>query len=200
LHLLLEGGVGGVLDRLHADGESGFDVFEFVIEEEDVCRCGVEAFGGVEVDGGLGFGKVQVVGPGVVGEFVDPAIAGAEAGLHGAGHVGEDAGGEASLLKGVRPGEHRRIEGGPVIDVCGDESGKLLGGEDSVGGRSGVVPEGFGGEVASVVGVAMRPVARVELFFAESGDGEHAGPGGGIGWAGEDHAVVEEDCFYWSHG
>jgi hypothetical protein len=31
----------------------------------------------------------------------------------------------------------------------------------------------------------------VELFFAEVRDGEHAGPGCGVGWCGEDHAVVE---------
>ena len=46
----------------------------------------------------------------------------------------------------------------------------------------------------------MGPVATVELFFAEVGDGEHADPGGGVGCSGEDHAVVEEDCVYWSHG
>ena len=51
-----------------------------------------------------------------------------------------------------------------------------------MGGGGGLVPEGFGGEVASIVGVAMGPVAAVELFFAEVGDGEHAGPGRGVGW------------------
>jgi hypothetical protein len=39
----------------------------------------------------------------------------------------------------------------------------------------------------------------MEDFFAETCDGEHALPGGGVGWAGEDHSVVEEDCFDWSH-
>jgi hypothetical protein len=104
------------------------------------------------------------------------------------------------LLKTARPGEHRRVEGGPVVDVCGDEGGELIGCEDGVGGGCGAIPEGFGGEVASVVGVAMGPVAAVELFIAEVRDGEHVGPGGGVGRGGEDHAVVEEDCFYLSHG
>ena len=188
------------MDGLHADGEGGFDVFRAVVEEEDVCGRGLEAFGRVEVDGGFGFGEIDGVRPGVVGEFVDPGVAGAEARLHGAGHVGEDAGGDARLLKTARPGEHEWVEGGPLVDVGCDESGELLGCEDRVGGGGGVVPERFGGEVAPIVGVAMGPVATVELFFAEVGEGEHAGPGGGVGWSGEDHAVVEENCFYWSHG
>ena len=61
------------------------------------------------------------------------------------------------------------------------------------------MPVGFGGEVAAVVGVAVGPVPAVEVLFAEAGDGAHAGPGGGVGWAGENHAVVEEDCFYLRH-
>jgi len=61
------------------------------------------------------------------------------------------------------------------------------------------VPEGFGVEVAAVVGVTVGPVLAVEDFFVETGDGEHALPGGGVGWAGEDHAVVEEDCFDGGH-
>ena len=52
---------------------------------------------------------------------------------------------------------------------------------------------------AAIVGVAVGPVFAVEEFFAEAGDGAHAGPCGGVGWAGEDHAVVEEDCLDWSH-
>jgi hypothetical protein len=43
------------------------------------------------------------------------------------------------------------------------------------------------------------PVLALEEVFAEVGDGAEASPGGGIGWAGEDHAVVEEDCFYLRH-
>ena len=61
------------------------------------------------------------------------------------------------------------------------------------------MPEGFGVEVAAVVGVTVGPVLAVEDFFVETGDGEHALPGGGVGWAGEDHAVVEEDCFDGGH-
>src|ERR1700735_244136 len=46
----------------------------------------------------------------------------------------------------------------------------------------------------------MGPVATIKLLFVETGDRAHASPGGGIGWPGEDHAVVKEDCFYLSHG
>ena len=45
----------------------------------------------------------------------------------------------------------------------------------------------------------MGPVFVVEEIFAEAGEGAQTGPGGGIGWTGEDQAVVEEDCFYGSH-
>ncbi len=61
------------------------------------------------------------------------------------------------------------------------------------------VPEGLGVEVAAVVGVAVGPVLAVEELFAEAGDGAHALPGAGVGCAGEDHAVVEEDCFDGGH-
>ena len=101
------------MDGLHADGEGGFDVFGAVVEEEDVCGRGLEAFGGVEVDGGFGFGEVEGVGPGVVVEGFDPGVAGAEAGLHGVGHVGEDAGGDAGSLETLCPVEHGWVEGGP---------------------------------------------------------------------------------------
>ena len=109
MHLLLECGVGGVVDGLHADGEGGFDVFGFVIEEEDVCDWGAEAFGGVEVDGGLGFGEVETVGPCVVIEGFDPLVTRSEAGLHGIGHIGEDSGGDAGSLKALHPVEHGEV-------------------------------------------------------------------------------------------
>ena len=110
MHLLLEGGVSGVLDGLHADGEGGFDVFGSVVDEEDVGGWGAETFGGVEVDGGFGLGEIEGVGPGVVVEGVDPGVAGAEACLHGVGHVGEDAGADAGALEALGPVEHGGIE------------------------------------------------------------------------------------------
>ena len=45
----------------------------------------------------------------------------------------------------------------------------------------------------------MGPVLAMERLFGETGDVADAGPCGGIGWAGEDHAVVEEDCVDWVH-
>lgn len=196
---MLERGVRGVENGVHADGDCGFDVFAAVIDEKDVGWRGVETFGSVKIDGGFGFGEVYRVRPGMVGEVVDPAMAGAEAGLHWAGHIGEDAGGDSGVLKVECPGEHRRVDGGPVVDVGGDERGELIGCEDGMGGSSGLVPEVFGGEIAAVVGVTMGPVAAMKLFFGETAECTHTIPGGGIGWAGEDHSVVEEDCFYLSH-
>ncbi len=61
------------------------------------------------------------------------------------------------------------------------------------------MPEGLGVEVAAVVGVTVGPVLAMEKLIAETGDGEHALAGGGVGLAGEDESVVEEDCFDWSH-
>ena len=46
----------GVEDGLHAGGLRGGDVFFAVVDEEDFGGGHVEAFGGVLVDGGVGFG------------------------------------------------------------------------------------------------------------------------------------------------
>jgi hypothetical protein len=139
------------------------------------------------------------VGPGVVVEGVDPGVAGAKACLHGVGHVGQDAGADAGALETLCPFEHGRIELRPQVGVGGDERGELIGGEDDscTGGR--FVPVGVCGEIATVVGAAVGPVLAVQDVFGEAGDFEHADPGGGVGWRGEDHAVVEEDCFYLGH-
>ncbi len=56
MHFTLEGGVVGVLDGLHACGEGGFDVVGAVVDEEDLSGRNAEAFGGMVVDGGFGFG------------------------------------------------------------------------------------------------------------------------------------------------
>ena len=126
--------------------------------------------------------------------------AGDEAGRHGVGHVGEDAGADAGALETLRPVDHGEVELGPEVDVGGDEVGELSRVEGDAGALGGFVPEGFAGEVAAVVGVAVGPVARGGgRLFAEAGDGAHARPGGGVGWAGEDHAVVEEDCLNFVH-
>ena len=61
------------------------------------------------------------------------------------------------------------------------------------------MPEGLGVEVTAVVGVTVCPILAMEELFAETGDREHALPGGGVGWAGEDHSVVEENCFDGRH-
>ena len=109
-HLLFEGVVRGVLDGLHAGGESGGDVFGFVVDEEDIFRGGLKAFDCVAVDGLFGLGEVEGVGPGVMVEGVEPEVLCEEAGGHGVADVGEDAGADAGLLKALREFEHGRVE------------------------------------------------------------------------------------------
>ena len=120
----------GVLDGLHADGQGGGDVFCTVVDEEDVGGWSAEAFGGVEVDGGLGFGEIEGVGPGVVVEFVEPAaVLCEEARFHGVGHVGEDADANTGALETLRPVDHGLIELAPEVGVGGGESVEKSGGE-----------------------------------------------------------------------
>ena len=124
MHLLQEGCVIGVLDDLHAEVEGGGEVFGSVVDEEDVGGWSAEAFGGVEVDGGLGLGEVERVGPGVVVEFVDPfAVLCEQPCGHGVGHVGEDADADAVVLEALCPVDHRWVELSPEIGVGGGELG-----------------------------------------------------------------------------
>ena len=132
-HLLFEDGMGGVLEGLHACGESGGDVFGFVVEEEDVFRWGLKAISCVLIDLRFGLGAIDGVRPGVMVEGLDPCVARAESGFHGIGHVGEDAGADAGALEFVDPGEHGRVESGPEIGVCGDELAELIGSDDDAG-------------------------------------------------------------------
>ena len=134
----------------------------------------------------------------MVVEGFDPGVAGAEAGFHGVGHVGEDAGADAGALERWTQSSMGGLRW-TRVGVGGDEGGELVGGEDDAGACGDFVPVGFAGEVAAVVGVAVGPVFAVEDVFGEAGDGAHPLPGGGVGWGGEDHAVVEEDCLDWSH-
>ena len=55
------------------------------------------------------------------------------------------------------------------------------------------LPVGDGVECAAVVVVAMTPVGGVEGGFFGAEDLLEALPGSRVGWAAEDHAVVEED-------
>jgi len=153
----------------------------------------------VEVDGWLGFGEVESVGPNAMVEGAEPVVSCDEAGGHCVADVGEDAGADAGTLETLRPREHGLVDLRPEVEVGGDELGELSGGEDDACSGGGLVPVGFGGEVASIVGVAVGPVFAVEDVFVEAGDGSDASPGGGVGGRGEDHAVVEEDCFHLSH-
>jgi hypothetical protein len=199
VHLVLEGAMGRVLDGLHAYGQGCGDVFGLVVDEEYVFGGSVEAFDGVEVDGGLRFGEVECVGPGVVIEGVEPVEFCEDAGCHGVGHVGEDAGRNVGALETLCPFEHWGVDLGPEVGVGCDEAGELGGGEDDPCSSGGFVPVGFGGEVAAVVAMAVSPVLAVEYVFGEIGKGANSSPGCWIGRRGEDHTVVEEDCFYRSH-
>jgi len=186
--------VGAVLDRLHAGVVGGFDVFEFVVEEEDVEGRLGEALGGVPVDGGVGLGGVEAVGPGAVIEVIEPGVFAADTKFHGIGHVGKDAGGYAGAMEALGPLGHGEVEVGPEVGVGIEERVEILGGERGEAGfGSDELPICRTGEIATIVSVAMLPVALVEADFFEVRDGAQAGPGGGVGRAGENHAVVEEE-------
>ena len=119
---------------------------------------------------------------------------------HLVAEVGEDAGAHAGLLELVRPGEHGRVDVGPEVVIGGDERGDLGGFEAETGVGGDGEPVLLPGVGAAVVGVARSPVGSVEGGLVEAGEGEHARPDGGRGRAGEDHAEVEEDSLYLSHG
>lgn len=146
------------------------------------------------VDRGIGLGGFEAVGPGAVGKLVEPGVFAEDAGLHGIGHVGEDAGGDAGSVEALRPLGHGEVEVGPEVGVGVDEGGEVVLGEQGKAGFGGnELPVGVPGEDAAIVGVAVRPVAAVEGVFRKGGNGAHAGPGFGVGGAGEDEPVVEED-------
>jgi len=132
-------------------------------------------------------------------EGFEPGVPAGEAGGHGVADVGEDAGADACALETLGPVEHGLIELAPEVGVGVDKLGDLLGRESDACSGGGFVPEGNTREGASVVVVAVGPVLAVERLFVEVSDGADALPGCGVGWAGEDHAVIEEDCFYWIH-
>ena len=186
--------MGEVLDGLHAGEAGGFDVVEAVVDEEDLLGWGVEALGGVGVDFGFGLGDFEGVGPGAVVEVGEPGELAEDADVHAVAEVGKDAGADAGVLEGLGPLDHGDVEVGPEVGVGVEEVEDFGVGEGWAAGAGGEAPEVLlGGDVAAVVGVAVGPVFAVEGGFVERGDEAHALPGGGVGRAGEDEAVVEED-------
>lgn len=192
-HEVLEGSVVGVLDGLHAGVESGLDVVGSVVDEEDAVDWGLERLGGVVVDSRFWLGEMEGVGPGAVVKAREPGMAGEDTRGHRIADVGEDAGADAGVLEGLCPVDHGEVELAPEIGVGMDEGIDLVRSEEKAGVASDLIPVGEGGEIAAVVGVTMGPVGGVKLLLVEVGDGTHAGPCGGVGWAGQNHAVVKED-------
>lgn len=184
----------GVLDSLHAGGLSGCDVDGAVVDEEDVGRWFGETHGGVGVDGGVGFCSAQAVREGEVREGGEPRQAREDAGFHCVSEVGEDAGLDAAWRKGERPVDHWLVGLGPKSDVGGEEVVEFSGREGAVEIVRDGMPVGWAREGAVVVGVAMGPVGRVESSFVGVEEVFEVLPGSGSGWAGEDEAVVKEDC------
>ena len=192
--LLDEGLVGAVLDGLHAGVAGGFEVFEFVVDEEDVEGGEAEAVGCMAVDGEVWLGGREPVGPGDVLEVSEPGVFADYAKFHLVGHIGEDAGGDAGALEALGPLGHGEVEIGPEVGVGVVEVGEVLVGghrEAELGGDE--LPVGGAFEVPAVVVVAVFPVAGMELVLVEGGEGAEAGPGLRVGRGGEDHAVIEED-------
>ena len=184
-----------ILDGVHAGCARGFNIVEAIVEKEDVLGSSIEADGRVTIDGELGLGEVEAVRPGAVVEVLQPRKLAEQTGVHGVAEVGEDAGANAGELKLAGPVDHGLVGDGPEIGVGLDEGGEIFpreGGEAGAGGN--LLPVERAGEVAAIVGVPVGPVLAMERGFVEGGGGSNAGPGGWVRGAGEDHAVVEEDC------
>ena len=182
----------GEQEGVEAEGFSGADVFDFVVEEEGFARWNAEPGAGEGVDGGVGLGDAELAGPGELVEVREPG----EVLAHGAedfgAHVGEDGGTEAGAVEGEGPGEHGLVDGGPHEDVGFDEGVDLGGGEGetSVAGKSGPVAAAV--EATEVVVVAVAPVEAVEGAGIEAGEGDEAAVRGAVLGA-EDFTVVEDD-------
>ena len=115
-----------VLDGLHAGGDGGFDVVLTVVDEEDMGGVGLEAFGGVDVDGGFGLGEIEGVGPGAVVEGARASRIWRQMPSAMASPMLE----RMPVRKPVRwrrcgPVDHGGVELCPEIDVGDDEVGKL---------------------------------------------------------------------------
>ena len=145
------------------------------------------------VDGGVGFGGEEAVRKGVVVEVVHPGQVGEDAGFHGIAEVGEDAGADACGLELGGPVDHGLVWLGPEGDVGVEETVEFGVGERVIECGGDVAPVGRAGEGAAVVVVAGAPVGVVEGGVGGVENLLHGGPGGGVGWTGEDQAVVEED-------
>ena len=111
------------MDGGHAGGAGGGDVFFAIIEEEDFGGWGGEAFGGVVVDGEVGFGHAEAVREGEVVEVLEPGEAGEDASLHLVADVGENSGFDVGALEGGGPVDHGLVGLGPEDVVGGDELG-----------------------------------------------------------------------------
>lgn len=184
----------GVMDRVQAKGARGFDVFEAVVEEENLVGCDAERGDGVAIDSFVGLGETEAMGEDAHGEGRHPGEPGHDAFLHDITHVGENAGEQGVALQGGCPVDHGLVGHGPEIEIGGDESGESLGSEAAVEIIGDGLPVGASGEMAEIVVEAMTPVGVVKRGVVRVEDGVHAAPGVWVGRAGEDEAVVEEDC------
>lgn len=193
LHGLEKAGVVGVLDGLHAGLAGGLDVVGAVVEKEDVPGTDAEAFGGVDVDDGVGFGGAEAVGEGVVMKIMHPGKAVEDAGFHGIAEVGKDAGADPGGLELGGPVDHGLVGLGPEGDVGVEEVVQVGWSEGMIEFGGDLAPVGGAGEGAAVVVVAGSPVGFVEGGVGGGEDALHGGPGSGVGGAGEHQAVVEED-------
>ena len=108
---------------MHASGLGGGDVFFAVVDEEDFGGGNGQAFGGVLVDGRVGFGDAEAVREGVMSEVVEPGEMGEDAGFHFVADVGENSGLDAGALEGGGPVDHGLVGLGPEGGVGGDEFG-----------------------------------------------------------------------------
>jgi len=161
--------VGGVLDRLQSGGDGTLHILLAVVDEEDAGGGAAEALDGALVDGGGGLDDAVLVRPCAVSEVRYPGMLVAQAGFHGVANVGEDAGADAALLQAVGPLHHGAVDLSPDLHVCGAQGVKFGCVQRKHGLLCDELPVGFAGQFATVIFVAVQPVAVVEAFFAGPG-------------------------------
>jgi len=170
------------------------DILGLVVDEEYLRGVSVESLCGGMVDSQLRLGESKRVRPGAMVEAAEPFEALEEALGHGVTDIGENAGADAGTLKALGPLDHWLIRLSPKVEVGIQQSGDLVGREGGARTGGDLLPVRDAGQVTTIIGVTVVPIATVKGCLVEAGDLAHPLPSSRVGWSGKNHAVVEEDC------